>query len=279
MVTNFVRGKSYKLSYFERVEEHFEWFLPFSYAKIFYTDGTTIEINGYNYFHYRLNEDETSYVLFVVQNNLNERYIVNDINQSDVPIAKIEFVFDYFDESPTTDVTEELKNYCNPVSSGSRALVSVFDHLATTPKWISLPCPSDYQGSSSTLVDSARNANGVLIGQVIKSNVAKVELKWNYLTVDEYKKIAQLFEPEYYGGDTSAFMRAVSFFDVIKGGWNGSIDNYPDAVSNKCKVFYTNDRKVQFAKIVLNDNGSPKGYSGVSLNLIDTGKIYGETNV
>ncbi len=71
-------------------------------------------------------------------------------------------------------------------------------------------------------------------------------------------------------------MRACAFFDIVKGGFNGNVDSAPDVHSNRCKVFYPNDRKVQFAKMVLNDNGSPKGYAGVSLHLIDTGKVFGE---
>ena len=160
----------------------------------------------------------------------------------------------------------------------TRALIYVYN--AHTSLWVALPTPSDYNGSSSTLVNSARNTQGEVIGDVIKSDVAKVELKWNYLTLAQYTALAQLFEPLYNG----AFFNAVSFFDVIKGDFNGTVN--PSSLSanpptnrsgaNPCKVFYPNDRKVAFAKLKLDSNGKPIGYTDVSLNLIDTGKYYGE---
>ena len=160
----------------------------------------------------------------------------------------------------------------------TRALVYIYNVYSS--RWVALPTPSGYDASSSTLVNSARNTQGQVIGDVIKSDVAKIELKWNYLTLAQYSALAQLFEPAYNG----AFFNAVSFFDVIKGDWNGTVNptfpalNPPTAVggANPCKIFYPNDRKVSFAKIKLDANGKPVGYEGVALNLIDTGKMYGE---
>lgn len=160
----------------------------------------------------------------------------------------------------------------------TRALVYVYNEHSNL--WVALPTPSGYDASSSTLVNSARNTQGQVIGDVIKSDVAKIELKWNYLTLSQYTALAQLFEPAYNG----AFFNAVSFFDVIKGDWNGTVNpsnlsqNPPtnSAGANPCKVFYPNDRKVTFAEIKLDANGKPVGYTGVALNLIDTGKMYGD---
>jgi len=158
----------------------------------------------------------------------------------------------------------------------SRSLVAIYDEFAPTPAWVELPQPSDYSGIATTLVDSGRNAEGVVVADVIKSDVAKVELKWNFLTPAQYSQIAKLFEPKYNGGNTQAFFKAVSFFDVIKNGFDGSIASAPSVDTNRCRLFYCGDRKVQFAKMVINDDGTPKGYANVSLNLIDTGRIYGE---
>lgn len=160
----------------------------------------------------------------------------------------------------------------------TRALVYVYNEYSHS--WVALPTPSGYDASSSTLVNSARNTQGQVIGDVIRSDVAKIELKWNYLTLAQYSALAQLFEPAYHG----AFFNAVSFFDVIKGDWNGTVDadhlsqNPPTNSSgaNPCKVFYPSDRKVSFAQIKLDSNGKPVGYEGVALNLIDTAKMYGE---
>ena len=48
------------------------------------------------------------------------------------------------------------------------------------------PEPSTYSGNTSTLVDSARNADGVLVSSVIRDDISKVEIfiakQHNYLT-------------------------------------------------------------------------------------------------
>lgn len=150
-----------------------------------------------------------------------------------------------------------------------RALVAIYK--TNTSSWFELPCPSDYSGISTTIVDSARNAKGEVIGQPVKSDIAKVELKWNFLTVAQYASLAQLFEEKYNGN----FFVPVSFFDIIKGDFDGDITTAPNTTTNKIRLFYCGDRKVQFAHIKLDpDTGAPIGYTGVSLNLIDTGKIY-----
>ena len=76
-----------------------------------------------------------------------------------------------------------------------------------------LPEPSIYSGSTSTLVDAGRNVEGKFIGSVVRSDVGKVELKWNYLTVQEWAKINQLFS------GPNNFVREVEFFDQARGTW------------------------------------------------------------
>lgn len=152
----------------------------------------------------------------------------------------------------------------------TRTLVAIYNEY--TSSWVNLPTPSDYTGSATTIVNSARNASGQVIADVVRSNIAKVELHWNYLTKAQFAMIAQLFEEEYHG----SFINAVSFFDVVKGDFDGSISTAPNASTNRCRMFYPNDRKVDFAKMKLDANNMPVGYVNVSLNLIDTCKIYGE---
>lgn len=134
-----------------------------------------------------------------------------------------------------------------------QALVSIYNE--NTSSWVDLPTPSTYNGSASTLVDSSRNSKGVVIAQVIRSDIAKVELSWNYLTREQYSNLCKLFEP-LYGG---AFYNKVRFFDTIKGDWN-------------TKIMYVNDRKFDTANITLDNLGRPIGYKSVKLNLIDTCK-------
>mgnify|MGYP003544333991 CR=1 FL=1 len=61
-----------------------------------------------------------------------------------------------------------------------------------------LPEPSEYSANTSTLVDSARNVSGYVIGAVVRSDVAKVELKWRYLTAVQWANILRLFTDNFY---------------------------------------------------------------------------------
>ena len=45
-----------------------------------------------------------------------------------------------------------------------------------TVRGVPLPEPSTYSANTATLVDSARNVQGKMIGAVIRDDVAKVEL-------------------------------------------------------------------------------------------------------
>lgn len=56
-----------------------------------------------------------------------------------------------------------------------------------------LPEPSTYSAVTSTIVDSGRNVSGYVIGSVVRSDVAKVELSWKYLTAKEWAAILSLF--------------------------------------------------------------------------------------
>lgn len=65
-----------------------------------------------------------------------------------------------------------------------------------------LPEPSEYKANTSTLVDSARNVQGYVIGSVIRNDVAKVELKWKYLTAEQWANILSLFTRSFYNSVT-----------------------------------------------------------------------------
>lgn len=65
-----------------------------------------------------------------------------------------------------------------------------------------LPEPSEYSGSTSTIVDSARNVSGYVIGSVVRSDVAKVELKWRYLTANQWAQVLSLFTNNFYNSVT-----------------------------------------------------------------------------
>lgn len=61
-----------------------------------------------------------------------------------------------------------------------------------------LPEPSEYSASTSTLVDSARNVSGYVIGAVVRNDVAKVEVKWRYLTAVQWARVLSLFTDNFY---------------------------------------------------------------------------------
>ena len=65
-----------------------------------------------------------------------------------------------------------------------------------------LPEPSTYSANTATLVDSARNVQGVVIGSVIRNDVAKVELSWRYLTVEQWARVLSLFSRSFYDNVT-----------------------------------------------------------------------------
>ena len=76
---------------------------------------------------------------------------------------------------------------------------------------IDLPEPSSYSGTTSTIVDSARNVSGYVVGSVVRHDVAKVELSWRYLTAEQWAGILSLF--------TENFYNSVTFFNQATAGY------------------------------------------------------------
>lgn len=60
------------------------------------------------------------------------------------------------------------------------------------------PEPSKYTATTSTIVDSARNVNGYVVGAIVRSDVAKVDMSWRYLTVRQWASILSLFANSFY---------------------------------------------------------------------------------
>ena len=113
------------------------------------------------------------------------------------------------------------------------------------------PEPSSYSGNTSTLVDSARNVEGRMVGSVIRDDVSKVELSWKYLTVEQWARIQKCFSQSAGG----KFINSVTFFDQGVGDW-------------VTKEMYVNDRK---ASIFKRDpvTGDVAGWVDPSLSLIE----------
>ena len=124
-----------------------------------------------------------------------------------------------------------------------RALVSVGNY--------DFPEPSAYSGNTSTLVDSARNAQGVMIGAVIRDDIAKVEISWKYLTIEQWARIQKCFRQSSGG----KFINLVSFFDQSVGGW-------------VTKEMYVSDRKSGMWRRDP-ETGDVLGWTNCSLSLVE----------
>jgi len=109
-----------------------------------------------------------------------------------------------------------------------------------------LPDPSQYDANTATLVDSARNVSGIMIGQIIRDDIAKVNLKWKYLTTQQWATVCSLF--------TGSFSNNVKFFNQTIGAY-------------EVREMYVSDRS---AGIYLRkSNGDVQGFTNCSLNLIE----------
>lgn len=110
-----------------------------------------------------------------------------------------------------------------------------------------LPEPSTYEAVTSTIVDSARNVAGYVVGSVVRSDVAKVSLTWRYLTAEQWARILSLF--------TNSFYNDVRFL-------NQATNNY------EVRNMYVSDRN---ASMWRRDpkTGAVMGYTGCSLSLVE----------
>ena len=109
------------------------------------------------------------------------------------------------------------------------------------------PEPSSYDAITSTIVDSARNVNGRVVGAVVRSDVAKISMTWKYLTAQQWADILTLF--------TNSFYNEVRFF-------NQATNSYTT------RTMYVSDRN---ASIFRRDpaTGAVMGYTGCSLSLVE----------
>ena len=109
------------------------------------------------------------------------------------------------------------------------------------------PEPSTYTATTSTIVDSARNVSGYVVGSVVRSDVAKIEMSWKYLTAGQWATILSLF--------TNSFYNDVTFL-------NQATNTYTT------RTMYVSDRN---AAMWRRDpqTGAVMGYTGCSLSLVE----------
>jgi hypothetical protein len=63
---------------------------------------------------------------------------------------------------------------------------------------VAWPEPSKYDANTATIVDSARNVQGRVIGSVVRHDVAKIEVSWRYLTAEQWASIIGPFTDKFY---------------------------------------------------------------------------------
>jgi len=61
------------------------------------------------------------------------------------------------------------------------------------------------------MVDSGTSVSGHLLGSLVRDDVAQISLSWNYLSVEDWARINQIFKEQ--------FINNVRFFDQTAGDW------------------------------------------------------------
>lgn len=110
-----------------------------------------------------------------------------------------------------------------------------------------LPEPSTYSAVTSTIVDSARNVQGFVVGSVIRADVAKIELSWKYLTAEQWARILSLF--------SSSFFNSVRFFNQTTGNYD-------------VRTMYVSDRNAGMWRRHP-ETGKVMGWTNCSLSLVE----------
>lgn len=110
-----------------------------------------------------------------------------------------------------------------------------------------MPEPSSYEATTSTIVDSGRNVRGQVVGTVVRHDIAKVSVKWNYLTAAQWAAAISPF--------TQNFYCSVTFL-------NQTTNAY------ETRQMYVSDRTAGMWRRNPN-NGSVMGWTSCALSLVE----------
>lgn len=110
-----------------------------------------------------------------------------------------------------------------------------------------LPEPSTYSAITSTVVDSARNLEGYVVGSVVRADVAKIELSWKYLTGQQWADILSKFTTSFYN-DVRFLNQATNAYET--------------------RSMYVSDRNASMWRRHPG-TGEVMGYTGCSLSLVE----------
>lgn len=110
-----------------------------------------------------------------------------------------------------------------------------------------LPEPSTYSAVTSTIVDSARNVSGYVVGSVVRPDVAKIELSWKYLTAQQWANVLSRFTASFYN-DVRFLNQATNAYET--------------------RSMYVSDRNASMWRRDP-ETGEVMGYTGCSLSLVE----------
>lgn len=113
-----------------------------------------------------------------------------------------------------------------------------------------VPEPSTYSSTTSTVVDSARNAQAVQIGAVVRDGLAKIELGWKFISASDWASLLAQFDMKRGG----SFYNDVEFFNQDTNDW-------------ETRQMYVSDRTSSI--FLRNAQGGIKGYLNTRIALIE----------
>ena len=129
----------------------------------------------------------------------------------------------------------------------NRVLVTIINGEKST----SLPEPASYNTTTSTMIDSGTSVSGKMLGSIVRADVRKINMSWNYLENDEWSNINKLFKTE---ENVNRFINKVRFFDQTEHTWV------------KCDMFVSDRSAGMWRR---DENGEVMGWTGCSIELTE----------
>lgn len=118
---------------------------------------------------------------------------------------------------------------------------------------LAIPFPSDGEFETARAVNSARNADNVVVGQMVGRSVDKQNMKWSVLQCETWWRLNRWLE-------SHGMFFYCKYFAHNTGQW-------------MIRRFYCGDPKCSPFKINA-ENGVPAFYRDCSVNVIDMGEAY-----
>lgn len=113
-----------------------------------------------------------------------------------------------------------------------------------------IPDPSTYDATTSTVVDSGRNAKAQWVGSVIRDDLGKIDMSWKFIKAEDWADILHLFSIKSGG----SFVNTVEFYCQDTNNW-------------ETRQMYVSDRTA--GMFLRRGDGSVRGYLGARLALIE----------